>query len=199
MIYSTSDIKYPNLYNSIRNYINITPDEYLPLEERLIVKQLKEREFFVQEGEIIKYLGFINDGLMVNYRIDEKGDRHVIQIRWTQWWMGDLYSFFSRKPTFSDIICYKPTEILLINHETFDYITENFPKYEKFFRIAFQKSYISTLNQVYNLHSKSAEERYLDLIENVPTILDDIPHYLIASYLNIRPQSLSRLRKNIQS
>lgn len=192
-------MKYPNLYNAIKRYVNITEVEYYALEERLIVRNLKDREFFVRNGAIVKNLGFINEGLMVNYRLDANGDRHVIQIRWTNWWMGDLYSFFSRQPTFSEIICYKPTEILLISHESFDFITKKHPVYERFFRIAFQKSYVSTLNQLYNLHSKSAEERYLDLINHVPTILDDIPHYLIASYLNIRPQSLSRIRKNIQA
>ena len=84
----------------------------------------------------------------------------------------------------------------MINHETFDYITKNHPVYEKFFRLNIQEAYVQTLNRIYNLHSATAEERYLELIKNIPDLLDKIPHYLIASYLNIKPQSLSRIRKS---
>lgn len=189
------DMKYPTFYQSLQNYINLSKEDYLALEERVIVKRIDNKAFLLREGQIFKYLPFINDGLLVNYRVDENGDYHVMQIRWTGWWLGDLYSFFSNKPSFFNIVAYKPTELLLISHDTFDYITKNHPIFEKYFRIAFQKSYVGTLSQIYSLHSKTAEERYLDLVENVPSLLDDVPHYMIASFLNIRPQSLSRIRK----
>ncbi len=189
-------MKYKTLYDSLSRYIDLSLDAYLALEERVIIKKLDTREFLLREGETIRYMPFINDGLMVNYRTDENGERHVIQIRWAGWWLGDLNSFFFKKPSMFNIITYKPTELLLVNHETFEYITQKYPIYEKYFRLAIQNAYMETLTSVFNLHSTSAEERYIDLIKNVPTLLDDIPHYLIASYLNIRPQSLSRIRKN---
>jgi len=128
--------------------------------------------------------------------LDEEGEKHVIQIRWTGLWLGDLYSFFSGSPTKFNICTYQPTELLMINHETFDFITKEHPVYERYFRLSIQHAYIETLNQIFNLHSSSAEERYLELIKNVPELLNDIPHYLIASYLSIKPQALSRIRKN---
>lgn len=190
--------KYPTFFNSLSRYVHLSDEAYQALEERLIVKKFSEREFVLREGQISHYLPFINEGLMVNYRTDDQGDRHVLQIRWTGWWLGDLFSFFSNQSSFFSLITYKPTELLMVTHETFDFITKQYPIYERYFRIAFQKSYIGTLTQIYNLHSATAEERYIELIKNVPTILDDIPHYLIASYLNIRPQSLSRIRKKIK-
>ena len=190
---------FKNFYNALSNYIDLTEEAYAALEERVEIKKLKSRDYLVREGETLRYLPFINEGLMLNYRIDDKGNQHVMQIRWTGWWLGDLYSFFSNEPTAFNIIAYKPTELLLLSQDSFEYITSHYPIYEKYFRIAFQKSYIGTLRQVYNLHSKTAEERYLGLVEHVPTILDDVPHYLIASFLNIRPQSLSRIRRKISS
>lgn len=83
----------------------------------------------------------------------------------------------------------------MIDHETFDYITKNYSIYEKYFRLSIQKAYTQTLNRIYNFHSITAEERYLELIKNIPELLDKIPHYLIASYLDIKPHSLSRIRK----
>ncbi len=188
-------MEHPILYQSFRKYINLSVKDYLDLEPKLVHKTLDKNEYLIREGQIIRHLPFINDGLMANYRLDENGDIHVIQIRWTGWWLGDIYSFFSGKPSSFNIRAYQPTELLMINHDTFDFMTREYPIYERYFRIAIQHSYINTLNQVFNLHSQSAEERYLELVKNYPTLLDDIPHYLIASFLSIKPQSLSRIRK----
>ena len=171
-------------------------EAYLDVENRLVRKTLDKKEFLIKEGNIIKYMPFINNGLMVNYRLDN-GERHVIQIRSSGLWLGDLYSFFSGKRTNFNIQAYRSTELLMINHETFDYMTKEYPVFEKYFRLVLQNAYVETLDQIYNLHSLSAEKRYLELIKNVPSHLDDIPHYLIASHLNIKPQSLSRIRKTL--
>ena len=191
-------MKYPILFQNFNKYINLPIEAYLDLESRLVRKTLNNKEYLIRDGQVIRYLPFINKGLMVNYRLDESGNRHVIQIRWTGLWLGDLYSFFSGNPTKFNIQTYQDTELLMMNYKTYDSITRKYPVYERYFRLGLQNAYVETLNQIYNLHSLSAEERYLELINNYPTLMDDLPHYLIASYLNIRPQSLSRIRKKLQ-
>ncbi len=79
---------------------------------------------------------------MVNYRLDENGEKHVIQIRWTGLWLGDLYSFYSGKPTKFNIQTYQPTELLMINHETFNFMTREYPIFERYFRLGIQDAYI---------------------------------------------------------
>lgn len=192
-------MQYPILYQDFKSYINLPVETYRDLESRLVRKTLDAKEFLIQEGQIIRYLPFINKGLMVNYRLDDEGEKHVIQIRWTGLWLGDIYSFFSGRPTKFNIRAYQPTELLMIDHKTFDFITREYPIYERYFRLGLQNAYLETLDQIFNLHSLSAEQRYLELIQNVPSLLDDIPHYLIASYLNIQPQSLSRIRRSLQN
>ena len=191
-------MKYPILYQSFKKYIDLPVKAYLDVEHRLVHKTLNKNEYLIKSGKIIRYLPFINKGLMVNYRLDENGDKHVIQIRWTGLWLGDIYSFFSGNPTKFNIQTYQPTELLMIDHETFEFMTKEYPVFERYFRLGLQDAYIQTLNQIFNHHSLSAEERYLELIRNYPTLLGDIPHYLIASYLGIKPQSLSRIRKKLK-
>lgn len=188
-------MQYPQLYGHFREHIALSKEAYLDLEERLIKKSIKKKEYLIKEGKIIKYLPYINNGLLLNYRLDNNGNTHVIQIRYTGSWLGDLYSFFNSSKTHFNIQAFQDTELLLINGETFEYISENHPIYEKYFRIGVQNAYNQTINQIYNIHSQSAENRYQELIQNIPSILDDIPHYMIASYLGIKPQSLSRIRK----
>lgn len=187
-------MQYPQLYQHFNEHISLPKDAYIDLEDRLIKKTIKKKEYLIKEGKTIKYLPFIKRGLLVNYRLDSNGNTHVMQIRYTGTWLGDLYSFFSNNPTHFNIKAFQDTELLLINHETFDYISKEYPVFEKFFRIGIQNAYSQTLNQIYNIHSQSAEKRYQELIKNIPTIIDDIPHYMIASYLGIKPQSLSRIR-----
>lgn len=162
-------MEYPLLFEAFNKHIKLSVEEYLDIENRLERKTLNEKEYLIKDGQKINHLPFINNGLMVNYRLDDSGDRHVLQIRSSGLWLGDLYSFFSGKATKFNIQAYRKTDLLMMNHETFEFITKEYPVFE----------------------------RYLELIENIPTILEDIPHYLIASYLNIKPQSLSRIRKNL--
>ncbi len=187
-------MQYPQLYQHFKEIIALPQEAYLDLEERLIKKSIKKKEYLIKEGKTIRYLPYIKKGLLVNYRLDVSGNTHVIQIRYTGAWLGDLYSFFSNRPTLFNIQAFQDTELLLINHETFEYISEKHPIVEKFFRIGIQDAYSQTLNQIFNIHSQSAEKRYQELIEKIPSILDDMPHYMIASYLGIKPQSLSRIR-----
>jgi CRP-like cAMP-binding protein len=190
-------MEYPLLYQVFNKYINLSVESYLDIENRLVRKTLDNKEYLIKEGGIIKYLPFINDGLMVNYRVNESGERYVLQIGSSGGWLGDLYSFFSGNPTRFNIQAYHATELLMINHETFEYMTTEYPVFEKFFRLVIQNAYVKTIDTKYRDNSLSAEMRYLELIKKTPTILDDIPHYLIASYLNIKPQSLSRIRKKL--
>ena len=90
-------MEYPILYQAFKERISLPIEAYLDLEKRLIRKTLDKKEFLLREGQIIKYVPFINTGLMVNYRLDDEGEQHVIQIRWTGLWLGDIYSFFSGK------------------------------------------------------------------------------------------------------
>lgn len=86
-------MKYPLLYQEFKRYINLPIEAYHDIEKRLIYKTLNNKEFLIQEGQIIRYLPFINKGLMINYRINENGENHVLQIRRTGSWLGDLVYF----------------------------------------------------------------------------------------------------------
>ncbi|WP_271766221.1 Crp/Fnr family transcriptional regulator [Aquimarina algiphila] len=187
-------MQYPQLYKQFKKHIDLSLEAYLDLEKRLIKKTIKKKEYLIEEGKIAKYLPFIEKGLLVNYRFDSDAHTHVIQIGYTGNWLGDLFSFFNNSPTHFNIQAFKETDLLLINRETYEYISEKYPIYEKYYRIGIQNAYSQVLKRIYNIHSQSAKKRYQALIENIPTILDDIPHYMIASYLGVKPQSLSRIR-----
>ena len=191
-------IKYPVLYDAMSQYAHIPLEAYIEFESGIYTKEISQGDFLFREGQTINFLTFINEGLGVNYRLDQEGNYHVLQIRGKGWWLGDLHSFFTSKPSHFNVMCFKKTEFLIINRPLFDKIVDKYHVFDRFFRVAFQKSYVGTLEKLYDLHSKNATQRYTDLVSNVPDLVDHIPHYLIASYLNIQPQSLSRIRSQLK-
>jgi len=87
-------MKYQLLYQTFNKHINLPVEAYLDVENRLLRTTLDKKEFLIKEGKIIKYMPFINDRLMVNYRVNEDGETYVLQIGSSGFWFGDLYSFF---------------------------------------------------------------------------------------------------------
>lgn len=159
--------------------------------------QLKKGEFFLREGKIAKYQAFLLKGVMTSYTVDKKGEKHLLQIAIEGHWITDLYSYLSREPAVYTIEALEDTEVLLISKDNFDTACEEIPIFERFFRLLIQNGLIHQQRRISNIYSESAEERYLKLIEEKPEVVQSVPQHLLASFLGIKPQSLSRIRKQI--
>lgn len=169
-------------------------DKYIGLTKRI---HLKKGEFFLREGKIAKYQAFLLNGVMTTYTIDKKGEKHVLQIAIEGHWITDLYSYLSREPAIYTIEALDDTELLLISKDNFDRACSEIPVFERFFRLLIQNGLIHQQRRISNIYSESAEERYLKLIKEKPEVVQSVPQHLLASFLGIKPQSLSRIRKQI--
>jgi CRP-like cAMP-binding protein len=191
------------MYEFIRNNIESKIEEKISdanFEAFIRLTQLvsfKKKEFLIREGQYSKHLFFVNKGLVYSSYTDEEAIAHVIQIALEDFWISDLYSFFSSKPALYDILALEDTEVIAISRNHFEQACNTIPAFEHFFRILIQNAYVA--NQYRNTQRKSvdAKTRYLDLIEKYPEISQRVPQYLIASFLGIKPQSLSRIRKTL--
>jgi len=185
------------LYQNIQRTVSISEEEVAQFKELLQPQIIKKNEFFVQEGDRAKHLAFVLSGGLYSYSIDEKGEKHVIQIALEEHWITDPYSFFSQEKALYTVQALFKTEVLLISKENHDRACNQFPSIERFFRLLVQNAYVHLLQRVARISSDTAEERYLKLIQSHPNIIQLVPQYYIASYLGIKPQSLSRIRKNL--
>lgn len=185
------------LYQNIQRSVAISEEEVEAFKELLQPKMIKKNAFFVQEGDRAKYLAFVISGGLHSYSIDEKGEKHVIQIALEEHWITDPYSFFSQEKALYTVQALMDTEVLLITKENHDKACDKFPRIERFFRLLVQNAYVHLLQRVAQINSDTAEERYLKLIKSHPNIIQQVPQYYIASYLGIKPQSLSRIRKKM--
>lgn len=160
-------------------------------------RKLRKNQYVVQQDDVVKHEYFIIKGITRTYLVDSKGNEHVIKFSPEDWWAGDLYSFFTGQPTSYNIDCLEDTEILQITHPDLERLYEQVPKMYKYFCRLYTNSIIAYNKRVAASLCKSAIERYHDFIIRYPAIEQRVTNQQIASFLGIKPQSLSRLRKQL--
>lgn len=191
------------MQNSIRENIegkinmNLTDVEFEKLSDWFVPIKLENKMQFVKEGQVSRNLYFVDSGATHTFIIDKKGETHTVQFGFEGYWVGDMYSFFSGNSAVFNLETLEPTTLFAMKHVDFEKACEQIPKFEMFFRILVQNGYLSSLQRIARSFSEDAEQRYLMLIKNHPDLPQRVPQYLVASYLGIKPQSLSRIRQNL--
>lgn len=185
------------LYQNISEKTAISTSEFESFLSYTKSKTIAKHTHFLNEGEVANYIAFVVSGGLYSYTIDDKGERNVLQIALENYWISDLYSFFSKEASKLNIEAIDDTKLIIISKENFEKTCDVFPAIERFQRLLIQNAYVSTLRRVSEINSKSAPQRYLELVTNHPKIIQRVPQLLIASYLGIKPQSLSRIRKRL--
>jgi CRP-like cAMP-binding protein len=183
-------IKYFNSYASD----NLVGHEIDLIQSCFVEKKFRKRQFFLQEGEICKCTSFIVRGAMRHYGVNERGEEHVINLFIENGWASDRESLLNQTPSKYFIDAWEDTEVLQVKKTDLTYLVDNIPvltecikKLDANFAIAIQRR----LNAAISL---SAEERYYDLEKTQTEFLQRSPTHIIASYLGINRETLSRIR-----
>lgn len=182
------------LSQSIKEKVSIKDDEFDFAKTLFIPKKLRKRQYLLQEGDVSKYTAFVEKGMLRTFTVDEKGNELILQFSMEGWWAGDLYSFLTEEPSQFHIEAMEECELLLITKSSWDILLNKVPAFERYFRILVQNSLIATQRRLMSSMSESAEEKYTKLINNFPGCLQRIPQHMVASYLGITPETLSRIR-----
>lgn len=182
---------------NIEEKVKISDQEFAQLDQFFKAQWVKKKKDLLRIGEVCKQIAFVNKGILRSYSIDDKGNEHVIQFALENYWIADLYSFLSQSPATLNIEALEDSQVFLISTQDLDRIYLSIPLMERFFRKLMERAYVAALQRVNSNLSQNAEERYLDLIQSHPSIIQRVPLVHIASYLGITPESLSRIRKKL--
>jgi CRP-like cAMP-binding protein len=185
------------LKKHINSRVYLTDEEFSICTKFFISKKLKKHQFLLNEGDVCKYLGFVNSGCLRQYSIDNKGTEHIIQFAIEDWWVSDSHSFLSGLPATYNIDALQDSEVLLLERSAREELLDSCPKMERFFRLLIEANHVATQQRIADSLGASAEERYLKFIKTYPKLFEQVPQNHIASYLGITPQSLSRIRKEL--
>jgi CRP-like cAMP-binding protein len=188
---------FDRLREQVLKLIPLSDDEFPFCTSSMIPKRIRKDTYLVQEGEHSKYLAFVTKGCLRSYTIGRKGEEHIVQFATEGWWITDLYSFLTGKESTYFIDALEDSDLLLLDAVAYEKLCTTVPKFERYFRILLQNNYIATHRRVVASLSMSAEEQYLQMLQESPGIVQRVAQRHIASYLGITPEALSRIRNRI--
>ena len=159
-----------------------------------LIKKLRRKQYLLQKGDVCRYYAFVCKGLLRIYRLDEKGNEHILKFCIENWWAGDRESLLTGKPARSFIDALEETTVILITRENFDSLCKEIPAFNNLVNGLLDRTYIASLDRVHANITYTSEEKYLDFIKKYADIANRVPLHMIASFLGISPETLSRIR-----
>ncbi|MFT4017011.1 MAG: Crp/Fnr family transcriptional regulator [Agriterribacter sp.] len=188
---------YEVYFEHFNKKVPLTEAEQSLIKSRLAVKKIRKKQYLLQEGDICKTIAFVEKGLLRSYTVDENGGEHIMQFAVEGWFISDLYSFLTGEPATYNIEAVEDAELVMINKSAYDELLTKCAKYEKFSRILITGAYIALQKRINSLMSFTLEERYETFMKQYPEIAQRVPQHMIASYIGLTPETLSRVRKRI--
>lgn len=188
-------MNYPQLYEHINQITSIEMEEYLQLEKAVELKKVKKKELILEPPQISKHMRFVISGCLRVYTLDENGVEKTLQLGIENWWLNDLYSYITEKPSEMYIQALEDSTYIQINKSHLDIILTNSLAVSNFFRIKMQNAYVNLQERIKEQRLSDAYARYEKFRKDYRDIEQRVPQYIIASYLDITPEFLSFLRK----
>jgi len=185
------------LLQNISKHISLNKVETDFFISLLQFRNVKKKELLIREGDIVRHEHFVLKGCFKSYSVDDKGDEHIILFAPEDWWMGDLYSFLTEKPSRFYTEAMEDSEIAIISRISLQQLYEQVPKFERFFRILFQNALVAQFQRIDQNLSMAADEKYLQFRDKYPQLEQRLPQKQIAAFLGITPEFLSMIRRKM--
>jgi len=180
----------------IQSIIDVDSEETHSIKKLFKPKSLKKGDFFLAEGQVSKYIGFLVKGVM-RYYINHDGEDKTYEFAQENEFIGNYESFLPKAPSVKNIQALEDSEIFQISYEDLQLFYKSVKQGERFGRIVIEAVFIKTLKGLSSLYTGTPELRYEEFIKKQPNLQQRISQYHIASYVGVKPQSLSRIRKRI--
>ncbi|MBN9296367.1 MAG: Crp/Fnr family transcriptional regulator [Filimonas sp.] len=183
------------LIKNIQSKIQLTEEEIKLFADSWKEKKLDKNDLLFKTGDICRYDSFVISGCVKAFYIHPTtGKEEILFFAIEDWWATDLDSFSNQSPSDYTIQALEDTLLLQISHDAFEKLLKAIPKLERYFRLILH-GYISAIQKrIILTNAHSAEERYIEFVKRYPKIIQKVPQYLIASYLGITPEFLSKIR-----
>jgi CRP-like cAMP-binding protein len=184
------------LIESILKHVPLTEKEKKRIPDFFESVKIRRHQYLLQEGQVCRYEFFILKGCCRQYEADAEGKENVLQFSIEGWWITDLDSMLTEKPSLFNIDVLEAGEVLQIDKQQLDKLFNEIPAVERYYRIISQKAFIALQRRILFLQ-KPAIDRYLEFTHRYPFLETRLPQHQIAAYLGITRESLSRLRNKI--
>jgi CRP-like cAMP-binding protein len=191
------------MHKNLIAYINqhthspLTEDEEVWVTEIFRPKKLRKKQYFLQEGEVCKHVGFIVKGALRQYSVDDNGTEHIVHLYIENYWAGDRESSIMLTPSGYNIDAWEDTELLMITRVEMLDLMQKIPSLTEMIRVMDERNAIANQRRLNSTISNTAEKRYEEFADHHPQFIHRFPQHIIASYLGITKETLSRIRKQV--
>jgi len=183
----------------IRKYVRVEDKDLNLIDEYFNSKKIAKGLHLLRDGEVFHSAAFVQNGLFRTFVIDENGTEHIVQFATKGMWTGDLASFISGRQSKFYTEALDNSEILTITKGDWEMLLQKAPFYLDFHRKLLEKGLFDLQERLLESYSVDATKKYLNLIQTYPDIIQRVPQYMIASYLGMSRETLSRVRKHLSS
>lgn len=176
----------------------ISDEDWNLLSERFTVKHIAKGEILHRPGEICNHVSFVNSGLLRSYMMVE-GKEFISHFAMENCYISVYDSFLTRQRGDIFIDALEDTEVVQLSYENLQWLYRSVPSAQMFGRLIAEQIYILTTKRSNSLFLNSPEERYFELLRENPSVLQRVPQYMVASFIGVTPEALSRIRKRVNA
>lgn len=184
------------LIQYLTDKITLSAGETEQIMQVCIAKKVRKRQLLLQEGDVWRFNVFVSNGFLRTYSIDNKGNEHILNFSPENYWTGDRESLTTGKPSRFNIEAIEDTDVVLITKDNFDQLCRAIPQLNDLVNAILHKSFIVSQDRIHAGISLSAEEKYQKFLDEYPQIANRVPQHMIASYIGITPETLTRIRRS---
>ncbi|HEX6430602.1 MAG TPA: Crp/Fnr family transcriptional regulator [Niastella sp.] len=160
-----------------------------------VSKKVRKNHYLLEEGKVSNFIGFVANGCFRLFRKGEEGQEYTMKFAIENWWISDFTSFMSGEPSNCYIEALENSELIWFSRETWDHLLATIPNFKRMIDSLTAKNFEANQNRIFSNISEPAEVRYDNFVNKYPTLYNRIPLYMIASFLGITRETLSRIRK----
>ncbi|WP_138431127.1 Crp/Fnr family transcriptional regulator [Fodinibius saliphilus] len=183
----------------LKESAGITEKQLEQLQQRINTKFVEENEILLQKGQVCKQFFYVEKGLLRFYSVDRKGKENILEFAPEKWLVVDRASFYFDEPSEFYIDAIEPTKVAVLDEEFINIASEISPQFRKHNERILQNHIRHLQNRIDRLIGKNAKDRYLNFLNKYSDLTLRVPQWMIASFLGITPESLSRVRKELSN
>ncbi|PWL32281.1 Crp/Fnr family transcriptional regulator [uncultured Roseivirga sp.] len=181
------------LRKHIEEISKLTEEEWEFIASHFHLRRLKKHHFLVQEGQKVDHEFWIVKGLVKSYAIDAKGKEHIMQFGMENYWVSDYPAFQFKREATMNVDCLEDSVFFSLSFNDRETICHQVPAMANFFRTKSNLGYINLQQRIMSLLTQTAEERYEEILQKMPHLIQRVPKRLLASFLGVSRETLSRL------
>lgn len=187
-------MKVDPLLKYINKYVSLTKAETDFLVSKVIYRKYLKGHYLVHQGDVCKFTCFVISGCTKTFYRDDEGQEYIMMFSIEDWWTADMSSFINQTPADFNIQFLENTELIMFPYDVIEDLYQHIPKLERFFRQIIERAFIASQKRIVRNFSMPAKDRYINFKKQYPLIERRIPQYMVASYLGITKEFLSKIK-----